>query len=86
MDQNNIGLAALRMNESLGITPEDFANISSIFFISYLIFHLSSIGFGKSLVQENGLVPLLSLGSGNRADFFAKRYQHILLALAFLGI
>ncbi|MDI8954387.1 hypothetical protein MJO10_31970, partial [Salmonella enterica subsp. enterica serovar Anatum] len=42
MDRVNIGFAALRMNESLGITPEDFANISSIFFISYLIFQIPS--------------------------------------------
>lgn len=62
MDRVNIGFAALRMNESLGITPEDFANISSIFFISYLIFQIpSSIGL-QSLAQENGLVPLLSAG------------------------
>lgn len=60
MDRVNIGFAALRMNESLGITPEDFANISSIFFISYLIFKFRVALACKSLVQENGLVPLLS--------------------------
>ncbi|EHC90035.1 hypothetical protein LTSEUGA_3319 [Salmonella enterica subsp. enterica serovar Uganda str. R8-3404] len=86
MDRVNIGFAALRMNESLGITPEDFANISSIFFISYLIFQIpSSIGLQKLGARKWISSIIIGWGAVTGLIFFAKDTQHILLARIFLG-
>ncbi|EIC0116123.1 MFS transporter, partial [Salmonella enterica subsp. enterica serovar Infantis] len=79
MDRVNIGFAALRMNESLGITPEDFANISSIFFISYLIFQIpSSIGLQKLGARKWISSIIIGWGAVTGLIFFAKDTQHIL--------
>ncbi len=87
MDRVNIGFAALRMNESLGITPEDFANISSIFFISYLIFQIpSSIGLQKLGARKWISSIIIGWGAVTGLIFFAKDTQHILLARIFLGV
>lgn len=87
MDRVNIGFAALRMNESLGITPEDFANISSIFFVSYLIFQIpSSIGLQKLGARKWISAIIVGWGTVTTLIFFAKDTQHILLARVFLGI
>lgn len=85
MDRVNIGFAALRMNESLGITPEDFANISSIFFISYLIFQIpSSIDLQKLGARK--WISSIIIGWGAVTGLiFAKDTQHILLARIFWG-
>jgi len=42
MDRSNLGFAALRMRESIQMTPVDFGNVVSAFFISYLIFQVPS--------------------------------------------
>lgn len=84
MDRVNIGFAALRMNESLGITPEDFANISSIFFISYLIFQIpSSIDLQKLGARKWISSIIIGWGAVTGLIFFAKDTQHILLARIF---
>lgn len=42
MDRVNIGFAALGMNEELSISASQFGTISSIFFISYILFQIPS--------------------------------------------
>lgn len=42
MDRSNLGFAALRMRESIQMTPVDFGNVVSAFFISYLLFQIPS--------------------------------------------
>ncbi len=85
MDRVNIGFAALRMNESLGITPEDFANISSIFFISYLIFQIpSSIGLQKLGARKWISSIIIGWGAVTGLIFLLK-ILNIFCWLAFFG-
>ena len=42
MDRSNLGFAALRMRENIQMTPVDFGNVVSAFFISYLLFQIPS--------------------------------------------
>ncbi|MBP1524378.1 MFS transporter [Salmonella enterica subsp. enterica serovar Worthington] len=86
MDRVNIGFAALRMNESLGITPEDFANISSIFFISYLIFQIpSSIGLQKLGARKWISSIIIGWGAVTGLIFLLK-IPNIFCWLAFFGV
>lgn len=50
MDRSNLGFAALRMRESIQMTPVDFGNVVSAFFISYLIFQIPS----NMIIQKIG--------------------------------
>lgn len=42
IDRGNIGMAALQMNEDLGITPRIFGFASSLFFVAYFLFEVPS--------------------------------------------
>ena len=69
------------------ISPEDFANISSIFFVSYLIFQIpSSIGLQKLGARKWISAIIVGWRTVTTLIFFAKDTQHILLARVFLGI
>lgn len=87
MDRVNIGFAALQMNASLGITPEDFANISSIFFISYLIFQIpSNIALQKIGARKWISFIVIGWGTVTSFMFFVKDTQHVLMGRVLLGI
>lgn len=42
IDRGNIGMAALQMNQDIGITPQMFGFASSLFFIAYFFFEVPS--------------------------------------------
>lgn len=42
IDRGNIGMAALKMNHEIGLSPKMFGFASSLFFISYFIFEVPS--------------------------------------------
>jgi sugar phosphate permease len=42
LDRNNIGFAALTMNQELGITSQQYGFIAGVFFIGYFIFEIPS--------------------------------------------
>ena len=42
IDRGNIGMAALQMNQDIGLSPKMFGFASSLFFIAYFIFEVPS--------------------------------------------
>lgn len=87
MDRVNVSYAALQMNKALNISSVAFGTITSVFFISYLIFQIPS----NILLQKvgvNKLIPTLTIiwGCITAVTFFAQNATHITILRFMLGI
>ncbi|MDR2075682.1 MAG: MFS transporter [Desulfovibrio sp.] len=83
MDRINVGFAALTMNAELGITPEQYGTIASIFFLAYLIFQMPSNMILPKLGPKHwigslfvgwGLVTALTFFAGSPTYIFVTRF------------
>jgi sugar phosphate permease len=83
LDRNNIGFAALTMNEELGITAQQFGFIAGVFFIGYFIFEIPSnlllhrlgarIWIARILITW-GLITVLSGFARTAHQMYAARF------------
>lgn len=87
MDRVNVSYAALQMNKALNISSIAFGTITSVFFISYLIFQVPS----NLLLQRvgiNKLIPTLTIiwGFITSITFFAQSATHLTIFRLLLGV
>lgn len=87
MDRTNIGFAALTMNKELNISALAFGTITSVFFISYLIFQIPS----NMLLKKYGaskIIPTIVFfwGLATTGMFFAQNATQVSIFRFLLGI
>ncbi|SHI27187.1 MFS transporter [Desulfosporosinus lacus] len=87
LDRTNIGYAALTMNKELGISSVDFGIVTSVFFITYLIFQVPT----NMLLERIGarkVIPTIVIGWGlaTLLTFFAQNLTQLIVFRVLLGM
>jgi MFS transporter, ACS family, tartrate transporter len=83
LDRNNIGFAALTMNEELGLTSQQYGFIAGVFFFGYFIFEIPSnlllhrigarVWIARILITW-GIVTVLSGFARTAHELYAARF------------
>jgi MFS family permease len=87
LDRTNIGYAALTMNDELGISSVDFGIVTSIFFVTYLIFQVPT----NMLLTKLGarkVIPTIVIGWGmaTTLTFFVQNLTQLIVLRLLLGM
>jgi ACS family tartrate transporter-like MFS transporter len=87
LDRVNISFAALRMNADLGLSPERYGSVVSIFFVSYLLFQFPSSKALKVLGARWWIVGVVLLwGLAATGLAFVQEVWHLYALRFVLGI